>query len=52
MLSNMRDRNQKSNTPLSKWIKSNNYRVIVNSSITKRNRQDRQELIVVYENSS
>ena len=47
MLSNMRDRNQKSNTPLSKWIKSNNYRVIVNSSITKRNRQDRQEMIVV-----
>lgn len=47
MLSNMRDRNQKSNTPLSKWIKSNNYRVIVNSSITKRNRQDRQEIIVV-----
>ena len=47
MLSNMRDRNQKSNTSLSKWIKSNNYRVIVNSSITKRNRQDRQEIIVV-----
>lgn len=47
MLSNMRDRNQKSNTPLSRWIKSNNYRVIVNSSITKRNRQDRQEIIVV-----
>ena len=47
MLSNMRDRNQKSNTPLSKWIKSNNYRVIVNSSITKRNRQDRQEIIIV-----
>lgn len=47
MLSNMRDRNQKSNTPLSKWIKSNNYRVIVNSFITKRNRQDRQEIIVV-----
>ena len=47
MLSNMRDRNQKSNTPLAKWIKANNYRVIVNSSITKRNRQDRQEIIVV-----
>ena len=47
MLSNMMDRNQKSNTPLSKWIKSNNYRVIVNNSITKRNRQDRQEIIIV-----
>ena len=47
MLSNMRDRNQKSNTTLSKWIKSNNYRVIINDSITKRNRQDRQEIIIV-----
>lgn len=47
MLSNMMDRNEKSNTPLSKWIKQNNYRVIVNKTITKRNRQDRQEIIVI-----
>lgn len=47
MLSNMRDRNEKSNTPLSKWIKKNNYRVIVNETITKRNRQDRQEIIII-----
>lgn len=47
MLSNMRDRNKKSNTPLSKWIKKNNYRVIVNETITKRNRQDRQEIIII-----
>ena len=47
MLSNMRNRNKKSNTPLSKWIKKNNYRVIVNETITKRNRQDRQEIIII-----
>lgn len=47
MLSNMSDRNKKSNTPLSNWIKKNNYRVIVNETITKRNRQDRQEIIII-----
>lgn len=47
MLSNMVDRNQKSNTQLMNWIKENNFKVIKNKNITKRNRQNRQEIIVI-----
>jgi adenine-specific DNA-methyltransferase len=47
MLSNMQDRNMKTNTPLQRWIQKNNYKVIVNNVITKRNRQDRQEIIII-----
>ena len=47
MLSNMKDRNEKINSKLSSWISKNNYKLIVNEQITKRNRQDRQEIIII-----
>lgn len=47
MLSNMVDRNNKENTNLSKWIKKNKFKVIKNNKITLRNRQDRQEVIII-----
>lgn len=47
MLSNMVDRNDKSNTALMKWIKKNNYKVVKNEKVTLRNRQDRQEIIIM-----
>lgn len=47
MLSNMVDRNNKENTNLSKWIKSNNFKLIKSDKITQRNRQDRQEIIII-----
>lgn len=47
MLSNMMTRNSIENKSLKKWIETNNYRVIKNDKITLRNRQDRQEIIVI-----
>lgn len=47
MLSNMKNRNEKINSKLTEWIKNNNYKLIVNNQITKRNRQDRQEIIII-----
>lgn len=47
MLSNMKDRNEKINIKLSKWIKDNDYKLIINDEITRRNRQDRQEIIII-----
>ena len=35
------------NSMLINWVKKNNYTIIVNEKITKRNRQDRRELIVI-----
>lgn len=47
MLSNMMDRNEKCNSQLSHWIKENNFKVIKDKRTTKRNRQDRQEVIII-----
>ena len=47
MLSNMVDRNEKTNSQLNKWIRENNFKVIKNENITHRNRQDRQEIIII-----
>lgn len=47
MLSNMMTRNSIENKVLKKWIKDNNYKVIKNEKITLRNRQDRQEIIII-----
>ncbi len=46
MLSNMMDRNGLSNTRLLKWIKENGFKLVKDAKITKRNRQDRVEIIV------
>lgn len=46
MLSNMVDRNGMENHPLHDWIKRNDFRIIQNSTITKRNRQNRREIII------
>ena len=47
MLSNMMTRNSLENKHLKQWIKENDYRVIKNDKLTLRNRQDRQEIIIV-----
>lgn len=47
MLSNMIDRNGKKNSQLNKWIKENNFKMIINDKLTRRNRQDRQEIIII-----
>lgn len=47
MLSNMVDRNSLENHPLRDWIARNNFRVIQNPTITKRNRQNRREIIIL-----
>ena len=47
MLSNMMTRNSIENQHLKKWIKDNGYTVIKNDKMTLRNRQDRQEIIVI-----
>ena len=47
MLSNMVDRNGMKNHPLRDWIAINNFRVIKNPTITKRNRQNRREIIIL-----
>ena len=47
MLSNMMERNSLENKTLKSWIKRNNYKVIKNDKLTKRNRQDRIEIIII-----
>lgn len=47
MLSNMMTRNSIENKCLKKWIKENGYKVIKNNKMTLRNRQDRQEIIII-----
>ena len=47
MLSNMMTRNSIENKCLKKWIKENRYKVIKNNKMTLRNRQDRQEIIII-----
>lgn len=47
MLSNMMDRNGKTNDVLSKWIYLHNYRVAINKTDTLRNKQDRREIVIM-----
>jgi len=47
MLSNMADRNGECNTALNTWIQQNHFRVIKDTKLTKRNRQDRYEILVI-----
>lgn len=47
MLSNMMTRNSIENKLLKNWIKKNGYKVIKNDKVTKRNRQDRTEIIII-----
>lgn len=47
MLSNMMTRNSIENKSLKNWIKKNGYMVIKNDKVTKRNRQDRTEIIII-----
>lgn len=47
MLSNMMTRNERENKPLMKWIKDNNFRIIISNKIIRRNRQDRQEILII-----
>lgn len=47
MLSNMMTRDEKENTNLIKWVKANGFNVIKNEKITRRNRQDRQEILII-----
>ena len=47
MLSNMMTRNSIENKSLKNWIKKNGYKVIKNDKVTKRNRQDRTEIIII-----
>ncbi|WP_407404602.1 Dam family site-specific DNA-(adenine-N6)-methyltransferase [Sodaliphilus sp.] len=47
MLSNMVDRNGMENHPLRDWIVRNNFRVIQSPTITKRNRQNRREILIL-----
>lgn len=47
MLSNMMTRNSLENKHLKKWINDNGYKVIKNDKLTLRNRQDRQEIIII-----
>jgi len=47
MLSNFTEHNGNENNTLIKWASNNKFKVIIDNKITKRNRQDRRELIVV-----
>lgn len=47
MLSNMADRNGNTNDKLNLWVAQNNFRVIQNDKLTKRNRQDRVEILII-----
>ena len=46
MLSNMVDRNGITNDSLKDWINKNKFHVIQNQRLTKRNRQDRVEILI------
>lgn len=47
MLSNMEDRNSNNNSLLKNWVETNGFKIIFNNTITKRNRQNRKEILVV-----
>lgn len=47
MLSNFTEHKDKENSKLIKWASNNKFKIIVDSKTTKRNRQDRRELIVI-----
>jgi len=47
MLSNFTEHNNNENSNLIKWANNNNFKVILDEKVTKRNRQDRRELIVI-----
>ena len=46
MLSNMEDRNNSNNSILNNWVVENGFNVIYDDNITKRNRQDRREILI------
>lgn len=46
MLSNMADRNGLTNERLVEWIAQNHFNVVKNDKLTKRNRQDRIEILI------
>ena len=43
----MLDRNQEHNEILFDWVKENNFKIIEDSKITKRNRQNRKEILII-----
>lgn len=47
MLSNYTDHNENNNSSLINWAKQNNFTIIFDDKITKRNRQNRRELIII-----
>lgn len=47
MLSNFTEHNENNNNDLILWATQNNFKVIFNDKITKRNRQNRRELIII-----
>ena len=47
MLSNMTTRNGIENSEMKKWVNEHGYTVVVDSKITKRNRQNRRELVII-----
>ena len=47
MLSNYTEHEDSDNDELLRWAKMNNFKIIYNDKITKRNRQDRRELIII-----
>ena len=47
MLSNFTEHNDNDNNELILWAQKNNFKVIYHNKITKRNRQDRRELIII-----
>lgn len=46
MLSSMEDRNNNNNSILNNWVAENGFNVIYDDNITKRNRQDRREILI------
>ena len=47
MLSNMTTRNGIENSDMKKWVEERGYTVIIDDKITKRNRQNRRELVII-----
>lgn len=47
MLSNYTEHNDNNNSDLLNWAQKNNFRIIFDDRITKRNRQNRRELIII-----
>ena len=47
MLSNYTEHADGDNDELLRWAKANNFKIIYNDKLTKRNRQDRRELIII-----